>query len=316
MLKQSGSGLAVSRRTNLASFGRSAITSIELLVVFGIIALLLAILLPAVQSARDASRRLDCTNRLRQLALAVSSFQSSHTVFPSNGGAHESSRILSRDGNLVRPSTTEKRTGTVRYWGVYSDRLSPGKQTGPWSVAIFPQLGMPVQQMTDYASEISYFRCPARGARRAETPVEDDYGVYESGGHAMAKTDFAANHLSIFDRPRESRPATISAGLANTILLGEKAYDMGKQTPTSWHWDEPIYVGGSKGTARSGSKITQDGYRISYQDNWGSPHVSVANFVFFDGHADQISRSIDRGIFYELLTPSDSSVPKVGLATD
>ena len=61
---------------------RRGFTLIELLVVIAIIAVLVALLLPAVQQAREAARRTTCRNNIRQLALALHNYQSSHRVFP------------------------------------------------------------------------------------------------------------------------------------------------------------------------------------------------------------------------------------------
>src|ERR687897_251000 len=63
---------------------RIGFTLVELLVVIAIIGILVALLLPAIQAAREASRRTQCVNQIRQLGLAVLNFESSKKVFPAS----------------------------------------------------------------------------------------------------------------------------------------------------------------------------------------------------------------------------------------
>ena len=75
---------------------RTAFTLVELLVVIAIIGILVGLLLPAVQAAREAARRMQCSNHLRQLSLATMNYESANKRFPTQGTVDEDFSVQAR----------------------------------------------------------------------------------------------------------------------------------------------------------------------------------------------------------------------------
>ncbi|MEX2309635.1 MAG: DUF1559 domain-containing protein [Pirellulales bacterium] len=142
----------VSRRIiaeNLAPWRRHVrrgFTLVELLVVIAIIGILVALLLPAIQAAREAARRTDCKNRLKQIGLAMQNHVSTHGVFPSGGA-------------VIYPR--------IEDYVVGDKPLGPDKQGLGWAYQILPYLeedalqGLVTQDQLQ-AATVPLYVCPSR----------------------------------------------------------------------------------------------------------------------------------------------------------
>ncbi|HWG45901.1 MAG TPA: DUF1559 domain-containing protein [Gemmataceae bacterium] len=297
---------------------RRAFTLIELLVVIAIMATLLGLLLPAVQRARGVAIRIQCANNLKQIGLALHQFHGTYRVFPSNGGWDGKQMISSVDGTAFTPSSLDYTTGQTYRWGIGDPLLSPRDQTGSWAFGLLPYVEQgPMHAQRVWTSGISVYICPARRAANAQPVADDAYGQYQGGGWTWGKTDYAANLLTFDNRPQCGNMTSITDGLSNTILIGEKAFNPQVEQPQSWYWDEPFFLGGSKGTSRGGLALLRDGRGRWLQDgiwhghwednpfkeNWGSAHISGVQFLFGDGAVRLLSRTTDEATLSALLTP-------------
>jgi prepilin-type N-terminal cleavage/methylation domain-containing protein/prepilin-type processing-associated H-X9-DG protein len=135
-------GNVARRRAHL----RRGFTLVELLVVIAIIGILVALLLPAIQAAREAARRTDCKNRLKQIGLAMQNHASTHRVFPTGGA-------------VIYPK--------IEDYVANENPLGPEKQGLGWAYQILPYLeegaiqGLTTQDELQ-ASTISLYVCPSR----------------------------------------------------------------------------------------------------------------------------------------------------------
>jgi prepilin-type N-terminal cleavage/methylation domain-containing protein/prepilin-type processing-associated H-X9-DG protein len=290
--------------------GRSAFSLIELLVVIGVIGVIIALLLPAVQRARESALTMQCLNNLKQIGLGLTQFESAQRVFPSNGGWDGKQTILNTANQPFTPNTFDFTTNELYTWGVGAPNLAPSDQTGSWAYSILPYLELTAMYgKPDWTGPVATLICPMRRKPVAETVVpEDNYGRYDGGGWTWGKTDYAVNILAFDNRPTCRATATFTDGLSNTILAGEKAFSPTMESVHSWYWDEPFFLGGSKGTSRAGVGLLRDVVGLDYladpyKNNWGSPHVGGVQFLFGDGSARMLNRDIEPSIFSALLTP-------------
>jgi prepilin-type N-terminal cleavage/methylation domain-containing protein len=302
----------------IQSARRRAFTLIELLVVMGIIAMLIGLLLPAVQKIRSAALATRCQNNLKQIGIALHHFHDTHQVFPSNGGWDGRQTIPDVNGTQFTPQSFDYTTNQGYQWGAGDPKMSAKDQTGSWGYAILPELEQDaIYQQRNWSSPIAVFLCPARRDPQAKLVVDDQFGRYQSGGFQWAgRTDYAVNLVAFANRPTCYSTAKFTDGLAQTIFVGEKAFDVIAQAD-SWYWDEPIFLGGSKGTSRGDIGLVRDapGMALSatnlknyFKDHWGSAHTPGVHFLYGDSSVHMLKFETDTTTMSALQTPDGGEV--------
>jgi len=286
---------------------RSAFTLVELLVVIAIIGILIALLLPAVQAAREAARRSQCINNLKQIGLGAHAFHDTYQGFPYNGrGNNNQPNIRTVTGTCCNP------------WGLGDPSLHPKDQFGSYAWSILPFIEQQaIFRNAVWSAGVPSYTCPARRASLSQNcpatdPVFAGLSYVTNGRNPWGKTDYTANRFIINCVPGTAAQRqlvnmkSILDGTSTTILVGEKSLDPRAYDTGGWHWDEPYASGCNGGNHRDGRELSRDRVGVAYGNNWGSIHPNVANFVFCDGSVRSLSYSISQtsagSIFHRLLT--------------
>jgi prepilin-type N-terminal cleavage/methylation domain-containing protein len=306
-------------------------TLVELLVVITIIGILIALLLPAVQAAREAARRTQCSNNLKQIGLAALSHESHHGVFPTGG---------------------DKPWPTLEHYVTNGTPNGPAKQGLSWPYQILPYIEQESVYLLNSQHKVErvalpFYFCPSR---RRPTAVSgrylNDYAsatpgtvtrnsdgtvthLRDSVGSLWGGTDPDASHdirWTISDErsnlfrgiivrinwwypDEELKGGTppvgfgqIRDGASNTMLVGEKCVDPRYYKSGAWHddrgwtdgWDPDVIRSTTFAPKQDKPAISNVGYRF------GSAHPGGFHCVLADGSVRRISYGVDRDVFNAL----------------
>lgn len=236
--------------------GSRAFTLVELLIVIGILGLLIALLLPAVQAAREAARRVQCASQLRQLGLAAHQHVLAKGSFPPGVEQWYFNSAVSHRGvplfAFLLPYL-EQSSALVK-WD-YRDPIHNAENGEKANTAvILPLLLCPSDEISTNPIKVSgrdwvyaLTSYGGNGGTRSYFPMQSTAdGVFHTTGEASEPARWQ----------RAVTPRDIADGLSNTLLFGERSHsDLNYSTFNAAGWGEPLQEWGWWGASASRKMI-------------------------------------------------------------
>jgi len=301
-------------------------TLVELLVVIAIIGTLTALLLPAVQSAREAARRAQCSSSMRQLGIAMHVYLDANRRFPAGYLADTTSPTRDAETWDADPGTG---------WGM---AIAPMLEEDALYAAYDKTGGVAAVANRDIVSRrLGTFLCPSSSGPRDPFTVLGATGAAHASNARLGRTDYVANagHEDPWDTsPRATwdsicngplyrnstvRPAQVIDGLSKTVFLGEHSQELSQKAwagivPGAWsHPEEKYRAAGTAAEHAAALVLSHSGPAVDegavihapndpagHCDQMFSQHPLGSNVTLGDGSVRLIVATIDRGVWAAL----------------
>jgi len=292
-----------------ASSLRRAFTLVELLVVIAIIGVLVALLLPAVQSARESARRMSCSNNLKQLGLALHNYHDTFQRFPPAGlnygwcrnpppatNASEN-RILNINGFTLMLPFFEQTALAASYQNIAAaSNVTIGNENCcPPTTATEPLAGGGVSSANAKAlgTRLKIFLCPSDMQNPLAPSTTDIYSIGYNKGNlgrgARTSYDFSSRLAynckqwqldanlparRMFGENSTTRFADITDGASNTVAFCESTLDTDNGETTTWGYRGWVMVGNDIGSSTINNWIYNNDplrRKVGRVGSWGWP---------------------------------------------
>ncbi|MDO4574752.1 MAG: DUF1559 domain-containing protein [Planctomycetia bacterium] len=325
---------------------RCGFTLVELLVVIAIIGMLVGLLLPAVQQAREAARQMQCQNNARQLSLAAQNHLAIMKYFPSGGwnyrwiGEPERGSGMKQPGGWfynILPYIEQQSlhdlglglTGSARQAAMTSRLETPLTMANCPSrrpAMAYPHTGSTPQTEGTYFSVESTLKLDYAACTGTDKGIaNDNYDYFPSVSlgsteSAISTVNSAASrgfHGVIYGLS-QTTDGEIRDGLSNTYILGEKSMNASLYTTgTDGSDNETGYGGHGNDTCRSAvystvKQPTQDRMGYTTARTFGSCHAGGLTMAFCDGHVTRVAYSIEPAVHWCLANRHDGGKDENG----
>jgi prepilin-type processing-associated H-X9-DG protein/prepilin-type N-terminal cleavage/methylation domain-containing protein len=308
-----------------------AFTLIELLVVIGIIGVLIALLLPAVQAVRETARRAQCSNNLKQIGLALHNYSQIHGMLPPGYVSNWDPVFLRETGpgwgwaSMILPQLEQNPIyDRIDFRRRIQDQTQATIRTVPIAVYLCPSDNMPLS----WTASVGLVEVNGGAIEELVIPLCDVAGANYVGVFGVGEPGVDGD--GVFFRNTSVRFASISDGLSQTLSVGERSIQLVKglgqatwvgAVPGAQVWS--CYALASGDPDATGPCVKEDGSGMTlghtgeghgpgdpYSDvnQFTSRHGRGANFLFCDGHVNYLNNSMDYATYKALSTRSSSEV--------